>query len=126
MKANRLRWLLRILVSVILLVVIGLLMFRGGIRVTIHNAGGTPNRSVVVHVTGASHFLGDISPGSSAEATVKPYGKSNLEIEFVDANGTPKRLNAGGNVKSGYQGKIQVSIKDGAIEKIEQQIHARR
>jgi hypothetical protein len=76
----------------------------------------------VLHVTGASYPLGDIAPGSSAEATVICHGQSGLEIEFSNSDGKTQRLNAGGYFESGYRGTIRVSIKDGAIERNEQQM----
>ena len=118
---KRRRWLL----VLIPLALIGLLLFhslRGGGRVTIRNTGATPIHSVVLHVTGAEYPLGDIASGSSAEATVRPRGKSHLEIEFTDSEGKKQRLNAGGDLESGYRGSIQVSIKDGAVVDIEHKI----
>lgn len=52
MSRNRRRWLLVTLAITVLLVGIGLLNLRGGIRGTIRNAGSAPIRSVVAHVTG--------------------------------------------------------------------------
>jgi hypothetical protein len=93
-----------------------------GIRVTIKNLSPRPIRSVVLPVTGVSYPLGDISARSSAEAMVKAQGESHLEIEFVDATGKTVRLNAGGYFEPHYHGAIQVSIKDGKIEKNEQHV----
>ena len=121
-QRKHLWWAAAILASFVLLAGIGLLMLQHGIWVTIENAGTTPVRSVVLHVTGASYPLGDIAPGSCAKVRVGPRGESHLEIEFVDSNGKPRRLNADGYFESGYQGTIRISIKDGAIEKNEQKI----
>ena len=79
-------------------------------------------RSVVLHVTGVSYQLGDIPPGASATARVRPTSESGLEIEFTDSDGKVQRLNAGGYFESDYRGTIRVSIKDGAIETNEQDI----
>jgi hypothetical protein len=43
-----------------------------------------------------------------------------LEIEFTDSDGQPQRLDAGGYFEPGYRGTIDISIKDGVIEKNEQ------
>jgi hypothetical protein len=118
-------WLIGTLMAFALLVVVGLLMaqrLRAGVRVTIHNVGTTPLRSVVLQVTGASYPLGDIVPGSFGEATVISHGESNLEIEFINIDGKTRRLNAGGYFESGYRGTIRVSIQDGTIEANEQQL----
>ena len=53
---------------------------------------------------------------------VHPTGESHLEIQFTDADGQAKRLDAGGYFESGYRGTINTSIKVGMIEKNEQQI----
>lgn len=89
----------------------------------LHNAGSTDLSSVVLHVTGRSYPLGDLAPRASAHATVSPTSESHLEIEFADADGKPKRLNAGGYFEPGYRGTIRVSIKDGAIDENEQHVN---
>ena len=107
------------------LVPLVLFLFRPGIHVAIHNTGSRPLRSVVLFVTGKSHGVGDILPGTSAHTTVTPTGDSHLEIQFIDDNGPVRRLDASGYFEPGYRGKIQVSIKDGAIDKNEQDITVR-
>ena len=122
-KKNRL-WLIAI--PVVLLIVAGiavvLVLFRPGIQVTVENTGTTPLRSVVLHVTGASCDLGDIAPGATATARVRSTGESSLDIEFTDGHGNNQRLNAGGYFESGYRGTIRVEIKDGQIDKFEEDI----
>ncbi len=66
--------------------------------------------------------LGDIAPGESATARVNPTGESELEVEFRDTDDQTHRLNAGGYFESGYRGSIRVEIKDGVIDKNEQDI----
>jgi hypothetical protein len=123
MRNKRNRWLL-VVIPVVLIVLVGVLLFqfRPGIQVTIQNTGSTPMRSVVLHVTGVSYQLGDIQPGESATARVRPKGESGLEIEFTDSDEKVQRSDAGGYFESGYRGTIHVSIKDGAIEENEQDI----
>ena len=114
-----------ICVLLVVLVVLVLFLFRSGIHVSIQNTGSQPLRSVVLFVTGTSYNLGDIPPGATAHATVHPTGESHLEIEFTDADGQAKRLDAGGYIEPGYRGTIDISIKDGVIQKNEQQIRLR-
>ena len=76
----------------------------------------------MLHVTGASYDLGDIAPGATANARVRSNGESSLDIEFTDADGKAQRLNAGGYFESGYRGSIRVEIKDGQIDKFEDNI----
>ena len=118
-KNKRRRWLLLIPVALV-----GLLafQFRSGIQATVENTGTSPLKSVVLHVTGASYDLGDIAPGESATARVNPTGESELEVDFKDTDGQTQRLNAGGYFESGYRGTIRVEIKDGVIDKNEQDI----
>lgn len=110
-------WLLAIPLAALIVVGTGVIVmnFRSGIRVTVVNAGPDHLRSLVLYVTGRSYPLGDLAPGDSAYAFVDPTSESHLEIEFVDANGNPKRLNAGGYFESGYRGTIRITIKDDAI-----------
>ena len=117
-------WFIGFLACIGLLLVAGLILTlcRSGIRTTIRNTGNQPLRSVVLHVTGASHSLGDIPPGATAQAIVHATGESHLEIEFTDPDGQPYRLDAGGYFEPGYRGTIDISIKDGVIEKNEQRI----
>ena len=120
-------WFIGFLACMALLLVVGLVvtLFRSGIHVTVQNTGSEPLRSVVLHVTGGSYSLGDITPGSTAHAMVHTTGESHLEIEFTDPDGQAQRLDAGGYFEPGYLGTINISIKDGVIEKNEQQIRLR-
>lgn len=115
-------WLVAILVVLLIAVAVVLVRFRPGIHVTVRNTGSTPIRSVVLHVTGATYELADLSPGASATVRVKSTGESHLEIEFKVSDGKVQRLDAGGYSESGYRGKIRVSIKDGTIERNERDI----
>lgn len=103
-------------------VVLVFFLFRSGIHVTVQNSGSQPLRSVALYVTGASYNLGDIAPGETATARIKPTGESHLEIEFIDADGQTQRLDAGGYFESGYRGTIRVEMKDGQIDKFEEDI----
>jgi len=120
-------WFIGFLTCIALLLVaeMAFVFFRIGIHVTIQNTGNLPLRSVVLFVSGASHSLGDIPAGATAQATVHTTGESHLEIQFTDTRGQTKRLDAGGYFESGYRGTIDISIKDGVIETNEQQIRLR-
>jgi len=122
MNKNQRRWWLLAIPVVLLLISVVASQLRPGIRVTVENAGTTPLKSVVLHVTGASCDLGDLAPGESATARVSPTGESELEVEIKDTDGQTQRLNAGGYFESGYRGTIRVEIKDGQIDKNEQDI----
>lgn len=121
MPNKKVRWLL-VAIPVVLIALVGVVLFqfRPGIQVTIQNTGSTPMRSVVLHVTGNSYQLGDIPPGESATARVRPTSDSGLEIEFTDTDGKVQRLDAGGYFESGYRGTIRVSIKNGVIDENKQ------
>lgn len=120
-QKERRGWLLLIpaILVVLALIVVLALQFRSGIQVTVENTGSTPLKLVILHVTGASYDLGDIAPGDSATARVSPTGDSELEVEFKDTDGHTQRINAGGYFESGYRGSIRVEIKDGLIDKFE-------
>ena len=95
---------------------------QSGIRIAVQNTGTSPLTSVVLHVTGASYELGAVAPGESATTRVNPVGESHLEVEFTDNDGHTQRLNAGGYFEPGYRGTIRVVIKDGQIDKFEEDI----
>jgi len=122
MNKNKRRWWLLAIPVVLLLIAVVAYQLRSGIRVTVENTGSTSLNSVVLHVTGESYDLGDIAPGESATARVNPTGESELEVDFKDTDGQTQRLNAGGYFESGYRGTIRVEIKDGVIDKNEQDI----
>ncbi|WP_164100610.1 hypothetical protein [Candidatus Laterigemmans baculatus] len=99
--------------------------FRSGVRIIVENAGTSPLKSVVLHVTGASYALGDIAVGKSATMRVRPTGESHLEIEFTRSDGETRRLDAGGYFEPGYLGAMRVEIKDGQIFRVEEDIRLR-
>ncbi len=123
-KNKRLWWLLAIPVGLVVAIVIATVavQLRSGIKVTVENTGLTSLQASVLHVTGVSYNLGDIAPGAEATARVNPTSESHLEIEFTDANGKTQRVNAGGFFEPGYRGAIRVEIKDGVIDKFEDDI----
>jgi hypothetical protein len=123
----RKRWPWTVVSIAVLFLSIGFILFHfgSGIRVTVHNTGTRPIRSAVLHVTGRSYPAGDIAPGNFFEATVNPKSESHLEIEFNDAEGKRQRLSVDCYFEPGYRGEIEVSIKDGRIEKNREEISLR-
>ncbi|WP_164103727.1 hypothetical protein [Candidatus Laterigemmans baculatus] len=107
------------------LVGLAVFQFRSGVRITVENAGTSPLKSVVLHVTGASYALGDIAVGKSATMRVRPTGESHLEIEFTRSDGETRRLNADCYFEPGYRGSMRVEIKDGQIHEVEESIKLR-
>jgi hypothetical protein len=95
-----------------------------GIQVTIENTGGQPLGSVWLQVAGASYELGNIAAGASAQTRVWPTGESHVEIEFTDADRKWKQLDAGRPFERGYRRAIRISIKDGVIDKNEEEAGA--
>jgi hypothetical protein len=87
-----------------------------GVRVTVTNKGPAALAGVRVHVTGRTYDLGDIPSGGSRTVWVRPTGKSHVEIEYLDAEGRPVRLNAGGYFGPGYKGELEIDVKGGVIE----------
>ncbi len=118
MNNKRKLWLLAIPVVLLLIAVVAF-QLRSGIQVKVENTGTSLLKSVVLRVTGASYDLGDIAPGESATARVNPTSDSHLEVEFTDPDGQSKQLIAGGYFEAGYRGSIRVEIKDGQIDKFE-------
>jgi hypothetical protein len=121
---GRWRWWLAVPAVALLILSVGYasLQFRSGIQVTVQNTGSTDLRSIVLHVTGKQYSLGDLAPGASAKMTVYPTSESHLEIEFTNADGKQRRLNAGGYFEPGYRGTIRITIKDDVIDENERQI----
>ena len=59
------------------------------------------------------------------QVTVRKTGSTPIRLvvlHVTDSDGKVQRLDAGGYCESGYRGTISVSVKDGAIEKNEQDI----
>lgn len=61
--------------------------------------------------------------GKTTEAVVRANGESGLKVESTDTNGRNNRLNAGGYFEPGGRGTIQMTIKDGMIDKNEQDVN---
>jgi hypothetical protein len=84
-------------------------------QVRIDNLGASSLKSVVVHVRGVSHDLGDIPANDSKSVIVEPGGESSVELELGTEKGERKRLRTDFNLETGYSGFILVRIKDDSI-----------
>jgi hypothetical protein len=95
-----------------------------GVQVTVTNWGPEPLGDVVVHVTGNSYRLGTLEVGQSQKALVKPSSESAVEVTFTDGAGEQVRLNAGGYFEGkGYEGTIDIELKDEEIVRSDHRIH---
>jgi len=88
-----------------------------GIRVTVIDSGPNPITSVIVHVTGNQHRIGDLAVGESRAVRVLPTSESHVELAFVDYLGQAQRLNAGGYFENGYRGTIEVELEHDSIKR---------
>jgi len=125
---RRRRWRLLALPIVVLLVTMIIVLNSrsksgSGVSVTVQNISQSPMHSVVIHVTGGTYPLGDLAPGASARATVKPTGQTHLDIDYSDAAGKKHELRASGPFDDRFQGTIGVSIKDGVIQQIDRRMN---
>lgn len=114
-------------IVVLLVTMIIVLNFRtktaSGVSVTVQNIGRSPMHSVVIHVTGGIYPLGDLSPGASVSASVKPTGQTHLDIDYSDAAGKKHELRAGGPFDDRFRGTISVSVKEGVIQQIDRRMN---
>lgn len=77
------------------------------ITFTATNVGAEPMRSVVVHITGRSYAIGDISPGASKSLQLHPAADSHIELA---PTGHP-RLVLDCYFSGGYSGSIAAEVK---------------
>jgi hypothetical protein len=103
-------------------IVVNVVILRSGVHITIQNTGSQPLRSVVLNIARVSYGLGDMPPGGTTQMRFYPVVESHLKIEFIDADGQTNRLDASVYFKRGYRGTIDISVKDGVIQKNEQNI----
>ena len=80
------------------------------VNVKVENVGPERLQAVVVYVTGNSYALGDIPSGMEASVDVEPSSESHVEVEFVNAGGTKKRIKADCYFEPGYKGTVAVKI----------------
>jgi hypothetical protein len=85
-----------------------------GLKTTLSYRGTQPISSLRLYVTGSaterSYLVGDLSPNQEASVLVRPITESHLEIEFVNSDGTWKRINAGGYYEQGYRGSCTIEF----------------
>jgi hypothetical protein len=93
-----------------------------GIRITVLNTGQETVRDMTVYVTGASYPLGDLAPSTSRTCKVSPTSESHVELEFADEQRGRIRLNAGGYFEPGYQGTMEIQVRDGKATRVKDDI----
>ncbi len=107
------------------IVALAMILFSSGpLSVTIRNAGPDQLNDAILHVTGRSYPLGNISAGDSRTVAVNPTSESHLEIEFVDRSGNNSRLIVDCYFEAGYGGTIGVGIRDNKIENVHDRVLA--
>jgi hypothetical protein len=123
----RKRSLLLLLLGVIAIGLIGgaVALRSRGVRVTVTNRGPDALLAVTVYVREKAYSLGPLGPGESKEAWVRPSGKSHVELEIIDEDGQPRRLDAGGYFSGGETGTIEIELEDGTITRNEHHVEMR-
>lgn len=81
------------------------------VAVNLTNVGAVTMRSVVVHVTGASHKVGDIAPGETRTVKVNPTGESHVEL--TQAGGP--RLKIDSYFERNYEGYVDARITSTSV-----------
>lgn len=101
---------------------LSLLLRPAGVTVLVTNEADDVMRSVVVEVTGTRVPIGDISGGSTASVRVLARGESSVVVELLDEMSIVKRLDADCYFEPGYRGELQLSIRDGQIVSMRDEI----
>jgi len=107
------RWRLGVLFLVLILLGSSacFLYVRQGVKVRVRNVGSETLYSMLVHVTGNSYSIGDLTAATTASVRVEPTGESHVEVEFKDGKGKSKRLLVGGYFERfPYHGTISVDL----------------
>ena len=87
-----------------------------GVSVEVTNAGTSPVKELIVHVTGNTHRIGDLEPGESKEVRVAPSSESHVELEWKNVNGRVFYETVDCYFEaSGYNGCVSVTITDSGI-----------
>jgi hypothetical protein len=82
-----------------------------GVEVVVKNVDSIRVQNVVVHVTGNSYLLGEISPSTEKHVRVSSNGESHVEVSFTGADGKLKREVVDCYFEAqGYNGTIEVDI----------------
>ena len=89
---------------------------RAGIEVTIQNTGSTTLHSILIRVTGARYYVGDLAPGKVANVTVRPTGESELDVELKGELGEAQLIKAGGYFEPGDTGRIDLKLNSCQLE----------
>lgn len=113
-----------VLVTVLLAVIVMATARPRGVQVIVTNSGPEPLGDVVVHVTGGSYRLGTLDVGQSEKASVRPSGESAVELTFRGGAGDQVRRHAGGYFEgNGYEGTIDIELKDEEVVRSDHRIH---
>lgn len=108
------------IVALVALAAVSMMVYKAKmpLSVTIRNIGTQDMQTVVVHVTGNKHPIGDIRAGEAASIDVSPTGDSHVMVHFVDPTG--KRVQLVGDCYFGpsFTGFIDVEIDDGKLQSI--------
>jgi hypothetical protein len=81
------------------------------ITVIIKNESDAPIRNVEVTYNGGSYGVSSI--GSAHQNRIKPFGRSTLQIEYLDATGK-KKTEIGPRLEKNDTGTVQLTIGRGA------------
>ena len=91
------------------------LWFRQGVTVSIHNSGSMDIKDVVVHVTGQSYKIGDVSAGATKSCRVNPRGESDVKICYSLSDGSKRHHTIDCYIEPGYRRSILTEVKNGEL-----------
>jgi len=77
---------------------------------TVVNLDTATLRGVIIHVTGRSYEIGDLASGKPATVDIQPTSESHIEVEFLDPDGTTRRLIADCYFEPGYKGDVLIKL----------------
>ena len=80
------------------------------VTVRIKNATATLLTALTVIIRGKNSTIARLAPGKSKKVKIKPEGKSDLAISFVDATGKTNLANAEAYLGHGDHGEIKATI----------------
>ena len=109
------------MVSRVIVLAAGLyLLWPGGVKAVVRNAGSGTMHDVRLLVTGRTYSLGDLQPKEIRSVRVNPTGESSITIRYTEGAGAPKVVDADCYVEAGYSGSISVDVGDvGVTRKVE-------
>jgi hypothetical protein len=96
-----------------------------GVDVTVVNRGPGTITDVEVQVLPNVYPLGQLAPGGSGSGRLAIGGESDIAVEFRDADGMPRRIEAGVSLARGYRGKVTIEIERNTLARVEQHVGPR-